>query len=58
MSLEAIRADLAFLSEKLDSPMDRLLLLRSSFEAALMRLGHDPEEVEQVMDEYYNKALN
>jgi len=32
------------------------LLLRSTLEASLLKLGHDPDEVTVALDEYYRRG--
>ena len=52
----AIRENLLFLVENINSPFEQLLLLRSSLEASLLKLGHDPDEVTVALDEYYRRG--
>jgi len=53
--LESAKKDLAFLTETIDSERDVLLLLRSSLELSLIKLGHEQDIVSEAVDEFYNK---
>ena len=53
MNYESTKNDLAFLTEDIVSPPEQQLLLRSSLELALMRLGHDQRAITLALDEYY-----
>lgn len=57
-NLEHTKKDLAFLTAEIVSPPDQLLLLRSSLEAALMRLGHEPGDIIKAVDEFYVRTLH
>lgn len=58
MSVEAVQEDLAFLASEIVASPDRMQLLRSTFEAALMRLGHDNEDIVKAVDLFYARALH
>lgn len=53
MNQSLAKNDLAFLVADIVSPPEQQLLLRSSLELALLRLGHDQRAITQALDEYY-----
>jgi hypothetical protein len=58
MTLEMTKNDLAFLTENIVSPPDQLLLLRASLELALLRLGHEQDNITQALDGFYKRTLH
>lgn len=56
--LESAKNDLAFLTADIVSPYENLVLLRASLELALLKLGHEQENVTTVVDEFYHRTLN
>lgn len=58
MISEKIKQDLAFLTENINSPPDKMLLLRSTLEASLLKLGHSPEDVTDTLDDFYKRSVH
>lgn len=58
MTDDKIRQDLAFLTENIKSPPDKMKLLRSTLEVALLKLGHAQEDVTAALDEFYRMAVH
>lgn len=52
-TLQAVSADIAFLTETLKSDYERLLMLRASLESALFKLGHEPDTIEAGLTAFY-----
>jgi hypothetical protein len=54
VSLDQTKEHLDFLTANLTrSPVEHLLLLRHALEASLFKLGHAPDEVKIVLDDFY-----
>lgn len=56
MSLSDVREKLDFLVEKLVSPIEQRLMLRSTLEESLRKLGCDEQEITMALDEYYRRG--
>jgi hypothetical protein len=54
MTQAHVQEDIAYLTETLRSPIDQLILLRPSLEAALFKLGHSHADIEPALNLYYN----
>lgn len=53
MNETTIHEDISFLTESLVSPVETRLMLRSSLEAALFRMGYTATEIDVALDTYY-----
>ena len=53
MNATSIHEDIAFLTENLVSPVETRLMLRSSLEAALFRIGYSAPEIDLALNSYY-----
>ncbi len=58
MIADSAKNDLTYLTENIVSPPDQLLLLRSSLEVALLRLGHPQDAVTNALDAFYKRTLH
>lgn len=58
MTLEQTKKDLAFLTSEIKTPPEDLLLLRSSLELSLIKLGHSQEHTTAAVDEFYHRTLH
>lgn len=47
--------DIAFLTETLKSDVETRLMLRSTLEAALFKLGHSMKDIEDGLNAYYDQ---
>ena len=52
--IESIDADIIYLTQTLNSPVEKRLLLRPSLESALFRMGYDELTIDDALDRYYN----
>lgn len=60
MNESTIYEDISFLTEGLASPVETRIMLRSTLEAALFRMGHGEQEIDLALDSYYSamRTLN
>ena len=56
MTHSLVKEHLAFLVENINSPYDHLLLLRGSLEASLFKLGHNKNEINAALTEFYTQG--
>lgn len=55
---DKIKQDLAFLTENINSPPDKMRLLRSTLEVSLLKLGYEQAAVNEVLDDYYKQMVH
>lgn len=55
MNLDTVQEDLFFLTENIVRPVEHMVMLRPTIEMALLRLGHQQQEVLLALDEYYKR---
>lgn len=58
MTVEQVKSDLAFLVENINSPPDKMRMLRTTLEVSLLKLGHAQEDVTAALDEFYKMAVH
>ena len=49
-----VTEDITYLTETLRTPIDQLVMLRPSLEAALFKLGHALPEINEGLNAFYN----
>ena len=52
--IESIDTDIAYLTQSLNSPVEKRVLLRPTLESALFRMGYDEVTIDAALDRYYN----
>lgn len=58
MTEKQIKQDLAFLTENINSPPDKMRMLRSTLEVSLLKLGHSQEAVTAALDDFYRMSVH
>lgn len=48
--------DLLFLVENINSPYDQLLMLRSTIELSLLKIGHNQDDVAEALEQFYKRG--
>lgn len=54
MTQTPVADDITYLTETLHSPIDQLVMLRPSLEAALFKLGHPYGDIEAGLNAFYD----
>lgn len=52
----ALQEHLDFLVQNINSPYENKLLLRSTLETSLRKLGHNHADISKALDAYYNEG--